>query len=102
MAFGPFGPTVYSVARTLSEGRPTTPFGVAIDALVPGAKSIVAWREPELSVITVPRAICGAAAFDAIAFTRPSKPMRTTSSIVFCPEANVATVRSAPMNPALT
>ncbi len=57
MASGPVAPTVNSVARTcMVVSGWVVPLGSVIVALVPAAKSRVAWRVPLPSVWTEPRA----------------------------------------------
>jgi len=60
MAVGPFGPTVYSVARTWSVGVNVcvVPSGMVTLAWEPWANSRVACRVPSASEMTLPRATC--------------------------------------------
>jgi len=59
MAFGPLGPTVYSVMRTFIVVIGwVLPSGMTRWAAVPCGKRRVAWRVPLLSVSTLPRADC--------------------------------------------
>src|ERR1043166_4770056 len=62
MAFGPFGPTVNSVARMVRPRQSwVEPSGKIMDAQVPGGKRMVAEREPALSELIELFATCSGA-----------------------------------------
>ena len=81
IAARPYGPTVYSVARTWSVPSCTVePSGSEAVACVPAGKRTVAWRVPSPSVTGLPRATCISAAPAWIAVVTVSKGTRTTVS----------------------
>lgn len=82
MVAGPLAPTVNSLARTCSVVRgEVLPLAITIVACVPGGTRIVAWRVPELSVLTLPRATCTLVVLvRSIAVTCASGARSTTSS----------------------
>ena len=95
MAAGPWGPTVYSVARTLMMGSSTVdPSGRTPVATVPGLNSNVAWRVPSSSVTTVPRATCGVVAARSTGVTTASSSTSAISATVSNSRHATCTVRS--------
>ena len=84
MACGPFGPTVYSVARTLIVVRGwVLPSGITNWAWAPCGNSSVACRVPSASVTMLPRATwMGVAAVRSTVVTCGSSGIRTTSGVI--------------------
>ncbi|HEX7125840.1 MAG TPA: hypothetical protein VF406_08680 [Thermodesulfobacteriota bacterium] len=96
IASGPFGPTVYSVARTVRVPSGwVVPSGSTIAAVVPAGTSTVARRVPSASLTGAARCTCITGAPAVITVVTGSSGTRRTSSTTTKSCQGTVTVRCA-------